>query len=218
MTRMTTRREVLKRGLSGAVIAGSTVAYAGCLGGDEVVFSEGFEDGMGDWEADAAIGPEVDIADFDWAVEISDEQAAEGDYSLRIWNQGDYDDGTAWVVHPIPVEAGERYRFTVSAQWWSESESFNHIRDAVMRLGPDPPSTEEDFPPPGMNSTEFGRIPFGGLREPLWLADGWREYTFEWRTRELDTETVHLALGTSVVWESDVTHYLDDIVVERSPR
>lgn len=177
-------------------------------------FREGFEDGVGEWKGDVAIGPEVDIDEFEWELEVSDGEAVAGDRSLRIWNEGDYDDGVTWGVHPVPVESGQSYRATVTAQFWSESESFNTIRDAVMRLGPEPPNVEEDFPHPGVNTTALGETPYGGLREPLWLTDGWREYTFEWTTPELSTDTLYVAVGTSVVWEGDATHYVDDISVE----
>jgi hypothetical protein len=208
------RRDVLRAGT--AVAAGG---IAGCAAGiDGPAFTEGFEDGIGEWEAGAAIGPEVDVDAFDWEVDVSDAEAATGDRSLRIWNQGDYDDGVTWVVHPVPVEPGRSYRITVSGQFWSESESFNTIRHVVMRLGPEPPKAEEDFPQPGLNTTELGETPSGGLREPLWLADGWREYAFEWTLPELSTDTLHLAVGTAVIWEADATHYVDDLSVSIEPR
>jgi hypothetical protein len=208
------RRELLQ---AGAVI--SVTGVVGCLGGaSEPAFEEGFEDGIGDWESDAAIGPEVDIEEFEWEFGISGTEAASGDHSLRIWNEGDYDDGVTWGVHPISVESGSAYEVTVSAQFWSESESFNTIRNAVMRLGPEPPEVEEDFPDPGVNTTDLGETPYGGLRDPLWLADGWREYTFEWTTPELATDTLYLALGHAVVWETGATHYIDDITVEFEDR
>jgi hypothetical protein len=191
------------------------MAVAGCLGGpSDPAFTEGFEDGLGDWESDAAIGPEVDIEEFEWEFGVSGTEAASGDRSLRIWNEGDYDDGVTWGVHPVPVEAGRAYDATVTAQFWSESESFNTLRDAVMRLGPERPVVEEDFPHPGVNTTDLGETPYGGLREPLWLADGWREYRFEWTTPELSTDTLYLALGHAVIWEGDATHYVDDVAVE----
>ncbi len=148
---------------------------------------------------------------------VSDDEAAEGDHSLRIWNEGDYDDGTTWLVNPVSVEPDQAYQVTVTTQCWSESESFNLIRSVVMRLGPDFPSVEEDFPAPGQNTTEFGETPYDGLREPLWLAEGWYEDTFEWTTPDLSADTLYLALGTSVVWETDATHYVDEIVVEAEP-
>lgn len=208
------RRDVLR----GSAAVG-TVALAGCtFGANTPAFQEGFESGLGDWTADAAIGPEVDIEEFDWEVDVSDAEAAAGERSLRIWNEGDYDDGVSWAVHPVRVTPVEAYQITVTAQFWSESESFNTLRDAVMRLGPEPPAVEEDFPHPGVNTSALGETPYGGLREPLWLADGWRAYAFEWTTPELSTDRLHLAVGTSVIWEGDATHYVDDVTVEFEPR
>ena len=208
------RRELLR-----ASATAGALAAAGCLGGaSDQAFEEGFEDGLGGWESGAAIGPEVDLADFEWEVGVSDAEAASGERSLRIWNEGDYDDGVTWVVHPLSVESGRSYDVTVTAQLWSESESFNTLRDAVMRLGPEPPAVEEDFPQPGVNTTELGETPYGGLREPLWLTDGWREYTFEWTTPELSTDTLYVAVGDAVIWEGDATHYVDDVTVEFEAR
>lgn len=208
------RRDLLR---TGGVACG--FALAGCVGSTvSAAFNSGFESGIGQWTADAAIGPEVDIEEFEWEVDISDTEAAEGTQSLRIWNEGDYDDGVTWTVHPVPIESNQTYTVTVSAQFWSESESFNTIRDAVMRLGTKPPDAEEDFPSPGVNTTALGETPYGGLREPLWLADGWREYSFEWTTPKLSTDTLYIAIGTSVIWESGATHYIDDISVTFAPR
>ena len=204
------RRDVLRAGL----VAGS-VAVAGCTrGSDGAAFQEGFEGGLGAWQADAAIGPEVDLEEFEWEVTVSGEQALSGERSLRIWNEGDYDDGVTWATHPVSVPSGGADEATVRAQIWSESESFNTLRDAVMRLGREPPETEEAFPHPGVNTTALGETPYGGLREPLWLADGWREYAFEWTMPTLSTETLYVSVGTSVIWEGDATHYVDDVAVE----
>ena len=210
---------MLRRAVLRAGVAFGVVGVAGCTsprtGSD---FAEGFENGIGDWEASATIGPEVDLEDFAWEVDVSETEAAEGERSLRIWNQGDYDDGVTWVSHPISVEPGRAYQVEASGQFWSESESFNTIRHAVMRLGPEPATVEEDFPQLGVNSTEFGETPFGGLREPLWLADGWRKYSFEWTTPELSTETLHFAVGTAVIWEADAEHFVDALSVTVQPR
>jgi hypothetical protein len=199
--------------------AGLSAAVAGCTSPtDSPDFTEGFEDGLGGWEPEATIGPEVDVEDFEWEVGVSDERAAQGERSLRVWNEGDYDDGVTWASHPVAVESGQAYEVEASGQFWSESESFNTIRHAVMRLGPERAAVEEDFPQLGVNSTGFGETPYGGLREPLWLADGWREYRFEWTTPELTTDTLHFAVGTAVIWEADATHYVDDLSVTVEPR
>jgi hypothetical protein len=173
---------------------------------------------MGQWTTGAAIGPEVPLDEFEWEVTVSESEAAAGQRSLRIWNEGDYDDGVSWGVHSVPVESGRAYEASVSAEIWSESESFNTLRDAVMRLGREPPDAEEDFPHPGVNTSELGEVPYGGLREPLWLTDGWREYAFEWTTPTVSTDTLYVAVGTSVIWEGDATHYVDEVSVTLEPR
>lgn len=204
------RRAILQAG----IITGAS-AVAGCLGStDEPRFQEGFEDGLRKWTKDSAISEEPDPQNFEQEVGVSQEQAAEEEHSLRIWNVGDYDDGMTWVVHPISIEPGEAYDVEVTAQFWSETESFNILRHAVMRLGPDLPETEKDFPDPGQNTTPLGETPYGGLREPLSLTAGWREYAFTWTTPTLSTETLYLAVGTGVAWESDIENFVDDITVE----
>jgi hypothetical protein len=210
---------MLRRDLLRAGAALGIGGVAGCSAPSEGVdFTEGFEDGLGDWEANATIGPEVELEEFEWEVDVTDAEAAAGDRSLRVWNEGDYDDGVTWVTHPVSIEPGNAYEIEATGQFWSESESFNTIRHAVMRLGPEPATVEEDFPQLGVNSSEFGETPYGGLREPLWLADGWHEYSFEWTTPELSTETLHFAVGTAVIWEADATHYADDLSVAIEPR
>ncbi|WP_311173724.1 hypothetical protein [Halobellus ordinarius] len=207
------RRDVLRAGAAAGV-----AGLAGCsVPTNEPDFTAGFEDGIGDWEPKATIGPEVDIEDFEWEVDVSTAEAAEGDRSLRVWNEGDYDDGVTWVTHPVAVEPGQKYQIRVRGQFWSDSESFNTIRHAVMRLGPEPATVEEDFPQLGVNSSDFGETPYGGLREPLWLSEGWREYAFGWTTPELSTDTLHFAVGTAVIWEADATHYVDDLSVTIEP-
>lgn len=204
------RREILQAG----IVTGA-FAVAGCLGStSEPVFQEGFEDGLGEWTKDSAISEEPDPQYFEQEVGVSRKQAAEGEHSLRIWNVGDHDDGMTWVVHSISVEPGQAYDVEVTAQFWSETESFNVLRHAAMRLGPDPPETEKDFPEPGLNTTALGETPYGGLREPLSLTAGWREYAFTWTTPTLSTETLYLAVGTGVAWESNIENFVDDITVK----
>ena len=208
-----------RRGFLRAGALCCVAGVAGCGGSEgQTDFYEGFEDGADDWETAAHIGPEVDVDEFEWTIEPDTAEAASGQNSLRVTNEGDYDDGTCWAVHPVDISGDGPFEISVSAQFWSESESFNILRNAVMRLGPERPSTEADFPDPGQNTSALGETPYGGLREPLHLAEGWREYAFTWTTPELSTDRLYVALGTSVVWETEATHYIDDVRVEIEPR
>ncbi|MFB6305301.1 MAG: hypothetical protein ABEH47_09050 [Haloferacaceae archaeon] len=203
---MVTRRDALRRGL----LACGGVAVAGCAGGgDGPLLSEGFETGLDPWETRGHVGPDAG-GEFQWTVERSDAEAHEGAWSLRVFTEGRFDDGTAWAVRPIDVPAGAS-GLRVSLMAWSPSESFNLLRHLVAAARPEPPETEADFPDPGANSTGIEGAPYGGLREPLHQAAGWREYGFEW-TPERMPERVHLAVGVSVVWEADATHFVDEVV------
>lgn len=210
MTRLS-RRDALR-----AAGTGLAAGLAGCTGETGTVTVEwGFEDD--DFETGGSAGPEVPPGEFEWRVERSRQEVYEGDWSLSVFTEGDHDDGTAWAVRPVEVEAGETYDARVGARAWSPSESFNTLRHLVMRLGNEKPEGEDDFPDPGMASTFVTGAPYGGLRQPLHLAAGWREYGFEW-TVEDAPGTLYLAVGVSVVWEADATHYVDDVEASLEPQ
>lgn len=208
------RRRLLQTLAAGS--AGSVVA--GCLGRprpQRVTVTDGFEEGLAGWSTAAHIGP--DAADpFDWRIEVTDERSAEGEQCLAVFTEGDHDDGTAWVVRPIPVERGVAYDVQGSVRAFAASESFNTVRQLVVALGPDAPAEEGDFPAPDTTSTPDS--PIGGLREPLDRQAGWSEYAFEWATPGLDVDELFLAVGVTVVWETDRTDYLDDVRVSLRPR
>ena len=205
------RRGALRTGAVGlgTALAGCTLPGNGD-GGTGTILEESFEDSF-DWETAAHIGPEEDVADFEWVIERSDAQAADGDWSLSVFTEGDHDDGTAWAT--TELSPGETESFEVTFDAWSESESFNTLRNVVAYLGPEPPESEQDFPHPSQSSSNVDGAPYGGLREPLHLAEGWYEYSFTWEPASVP-ETLYLSLGVSVVWEADATHYLDSVRVE----
>lgn len=211
--RPVSRRDAVKAGAAvglGSALAGCSAPGSG--GGDELRLVESFEDGLEDWETAAHIGPEEDVSDFEWAIERSQEQATAGDWSLSVFTEGDHDDGTAWAT--TEVDPGDADAFEVTFDAWSQSESFNILRNAVAYLGPEAPTEEADFPDPGVNTSEVDDAPYGGIREPLHLAEGWHEYGFSWEPESVP-ETLYVSVGVSVVWEADATHFFDDLRVVR---
>lgn len=190
-------------------VAGAA-GLAGCSAGDGPLLADGFEDGLDPWTANASVGADAG-GPFEWSIDRTDERAREGSWSVRIDTEGDHDDGTAWIVRPIDVPA-DASQLSVAVMAWSPSESFNVLRHLVVALRPTPPETEADFPDPGANSSGIAGAPYGGLREPLHLEAGWREYAASWAPDSLP-DRVFLAVGVSVVWEADATHYLDEVLV-----
>lgn len=206
--RTPTRRGVIR---AGAGVC--SVGLAGCrTASSDAPLTESFESDLDGWTTHSDIGPEEPEEAFEWAIERSETQAADGDWSLEVFTEGDHDDGTAWATTELepPADADS---FSVSFQAWSQSESFNILRNVVAYLGPEEPREEGDFPDPGGNSSAIPDAPYGGLREPLHLSEGWHEYSFDWDPDSVP-ETLFFAVGVSVVWESDATHYLDDIEID----
>jgi hypothetical protein len=216
-----TRRTALRAGTTGLVLlAGcseetepTTTSTTGTPGGP-VTFTDGFEDG-GDWTTDASMGSDA-CDEFQWMIERSDERARSGSYGLRVFTEGRYDDGTAWATTSIEIE-NRAYDAEASVWAWSESESFNTLRHLVARLARDRPEVEEDFPEPNTNTSENPDAPVGGLREPLHRAEGWEEYRFRWQV-PAGEGPLYFSAGVSVVWESDIVHFLDDVEVRLTPR
>jgi hypothetical protein len=203
-----TRRRFLQSG-----VAAAAVGLAGCrtATGGGPLLAEGFESGMDEWRTHSHVGPEEEQSAFEWEIARSQTQAVAGDWSLELFTEGDHDDGTAWATTDLePPDDAASFSAGVSA--WSESESFNILRNLVAYLGPEEPAVETDFPDPGANSSAVPDAPYGGLREPLHLTEGWHEYTFDWDPDSVP-DTLYFAVGVAVVWESDATHYVDGIEV-----
>jgi len=205
------RRQVLA-----ALTTGSVVAVAGCTGNSsaETTITDSFESGLGDWTtgADVPDDPNNPGHPVQWSITPSTDQSADGARSVKYVLDGRQDDGTIWIVRPVTVTPDTAYTAEVSAQAWSQSESFNTLAHLVMALGPDAPTAETDFPQPNTNSTTDDTA-LGGLREPLNRAAGWEVYTFTWETPRLDTDTLYLAVGISAVWETQLSYYVDDVTL-----
>lgn len=212
------RRRVLALGV------GLAAALAGCLGsGDDpptVGFSDGFEEDLADWEraSDVPDDPNRPGQPVAWDIERSTERAAAGAASLRFSLDGRQDDGTIWVVRDLAVEPGRAYEVSVRAEAWSASESFNTLAHLVMFAGTGRPTDEGSFPSPGTNSSDAGVSPAGGLREPLNQAEGWRPYSFTWRTPTLEADAIAVAIGISAVWETALTYFVDEVRASAVPR
>lgn len=183
-----------------------------------LVFDDGFEAAdLAPWTTHGHVGEDA-FGPFEWRIDRTSDRAFAGAASARLFTSGDHDDGTAWLAAPVAVDPGHAYDFDVHFRAYSESESFNTVRHVVAALGPDAPETEADFPAPGETSTGESGLPAGGVREPLDLSAGWREYGFRWASPVLSTERLWLAVGVSVVWETDRTDYLDAVKVTAARR
>lgn len=201
-----------------------TVLLLGCAsgpGGDptDVRIDESFEDGLEGWQdgSDVPADPNREGQQVAWNITASDEQPATGNKSANFRLDGSQDDGTIWLVRPVQVDPGAVYEARIEAQAWSQDESFNHIADLVLYIGTTPPDGEESFPrgeDGGPGESEDGQV--AGIREPLNKAAGWEGYNFNWTTPE-DAQVLYVAVGISVVWETEVSYFVDDLNVRMVP-
>lgn len=201
-----------------------TVAtLAGCTGGESpetIDFTDGFEKEFTGWtrDSDVPADPNNPGNPVGWMITRSTERAAGGAASLRYVLDGRQDDGTIWIVRPIAVDSEHAYDVRMQVDAWSASESFNTLAHLVMYAGPTRPTSEGSFPDPGTNSSDAGVTDAGGLREPLNQTEGWRTYSFTWKTPTLQTNTIYIATGISAVWETEMTYFGDNITLSATPR
>ena len=214
MARGLTRRNLL--GVGAAI----SLPGVGCLGAQRpglVTVDEPFEQGLDDWDRDADVPehPETGMP-VEWSIELSTERARSGERSARFVLDGSQDDGTIWLVRPVTVKAGTAYSGDLTVRAWSASESFNTLANLVCLTTTARPTVEDDFPPSGDVWTGEGRST-AGLRQPLNRREGWDEYSVSWSTPPLDTDRLWLAVGISVVWETTIRYFVDDVALRLRP-
>lgn len=220
MSGLTVSRRGLLRTGGIAVVSLTGCSAPGTDPGNGDVLVEDFEDGFTGWDtgSDVPEDPNNPGNRVEWSITRSTDRAASGSASLRYFLDGRQDDGTIWIVRPVRLESGTAYEVSMEAHAWSASESFNTLAYLVMYAGRARPTTEGSFPEPGANSTGAGETRTGGLRETLNQKEGWLPYSFTWRSPPLESDAIHIAIGISAVWETEMTYYIDDITVEASPR
>ncbi|MFB6130090.1 MAG: hypothetical protein ABEJ28_04615 [Salinigranum sp.] len=123
-------------------------------------------------------------------VAVSSDRAASGDRSLALSIDGRQDDGTVWVQQRVDFSGVTALAVSV----YAPGESFNTITKVAAYAGPTPAG--------------------GTLREELFDTTRPVEDHAGWKTYEYAVGADGaglLAVGVSVVWETEVTRYLDDV-------
>lgn len=205
-----------RRFLRDTLAVGTCGSLAGCAGGkpEPTGFAEGFEDGF-DWETDADVPDDPNATGpVAWDIARTTERASSGDASLRYFLDGRQDDGTIWATRSLSVERDTAYEVEMAVDAWSASESFNTLAHLVLYGGRHPPDDEGSFPEPNTKKTSGAT---GGLREPLNRAEGWDSYSVTWQSAPVDTGAIHVAVGISAVWETEMTYFVDDVEVTATP-
>jgi hypothetical protein len=186
----------------------AVASAAGCWrlpGGDQTSpFLDGFEGGLTEWTAGADVPQDPNNPGHAvvWSIQASEDQAHSGECSARLRLDGSQDDGTIWLQRTLEAPGGQAVNVNISLWVWSATESFNTLAHVAAYSGPASPTREADF----------------DVSQAADRVAGWKLYTYQFETTVSRAGQVFVALGISVVWETVVTYYFDDVQIEIVPR
>jgi hypothetical protein len=164
----------------------------------ETIAEENFEEDLRAWTvgADLPEDPNNPGQKVAWEAGVSDERAYAGRQSLRLYIDGRQDDGTVWIERPVRVEPDARVE--VSFRFWSPfGGTFNNLAYVVGYIGPRPPSREDDLE----------RL------APVTEVGEWDLLSLKGTAGSSQADSVWVAVGFSVVWESEQTYFIDEVTV-----
>jgi len=164
-----------------------------------IVYSESFEEGFANWEADADVPPDPNNPGHPvaWSVSRVASLTHSGQYSVELYIDGRQDDGTVWIEKKISVKNNSQIQVKVSFEFYSEHESFNVIAGVCAYVGISNPEAEANF------------TVIGHANE----VAGWKRYTHETTLHTGSSGEVWVAVGITVSWETEMTYNIDDVKV-----
>jgi hypothetical protein len=164
-----------------------------------LIYDEGFEEDFGGWTGNADVPPDPNNPSslVDWNVSRVTSPVKSGQYSVELYIDGRQDDGTVWIEKALSMKRNSQIQVKVSFDFYSESESFNVIAAVVGFAGTSNPEVEEDF------------AVLGQANE----VSGWKRYTHTATLKTGSSGEVWVAVGISVLWETEMTYNLDDVEV-----
>ena len=93
------------------------------------------------------------------------------------------------------MNSNSQIQVTVSFEFYSETESFNVIAGIVEFAGTSNPEVEADF----------------GVLEQANEVAGWKRYTHTETVKTGLRGKIWVAVGITVLWETEMTYNLDDV-------
>ena len=166
---------------------------------------EDFEQDLGDtnfgeWSVDSDVPPDPNNpgSAVQWHIRRSSNVSYSGIHSAEFFVDGTQDDGTIWLERKITVPSNAEVRLTLSFYFYSEEESFNTLAVIVAYAGSAKPVAEENFSVVGLANE----------------VAGWKNYVFNPTVNTDSSGEAYVALGISVRWETLMTYYIDDIIID----
>ncbi len=192
-------RSSLKLGVAIGILTIISIAAGWYFHPKTVIYTEGFEEDFGEWKGDADVPPDPNNPDspVDWNVSRVTSPVKFGQYSVELYIDGRQDDGTVWIERELSVKKNSQIQVKVSFDFYSESESFNVIAGVIGFAGTSNPEVEADFTVLGQTNE----------------VSGWKRYTHTATLKTGSSGEVWVAVGISVLWETEMTYNLDDVEV-----
>lgn len=150
-----------------------------------------FEDGLAGWTVgrDLPEDPNDPGNPVASTVEASTAQASDGSTSVRMQVDGSADDGTVWVGQGVEFGGVD----TLRVDCYSEEATFNLLAELAVYTGP--------MPEGGLSEADFD------TSEQTGDHAGWKTYEYPVEF----TGAGVVAVGMSVVWETTVQRFFDDV-------
>jgi hypothetical protein len=185
-----------------AVVAYGTYRYMNRP--QQVTLTKDFEDGMGIWtpDSDVPMDPNNPGERVAWNISITDEIVYQGSYAAHFYLDGRQDDGTIWLELEVTLKPNTKYDAELSFQLYSSSESFNKLAYVVGRVSQKDIEAEEDF------------ADLGAANQ----LEGWKRYDHSTTLTTDETGVAYVGFGLSVVWETEIVYFIDQVEVKIAPR
>ena len=122
-----------------------------------------------------------------------------GTHSLKLFIDGRQDDGTIWIERSFEVEPNKKYRVSISFKFYCGMESFNTITQVITYCNVTNPEIEDDLIEGIIGSGE--------------QALEWKDFSRKLAIVTESENALWVAIGMSVVWETEITHYIDDLKI-----
>lgn len=174
------------------------ICLSGCIGAETILLRDSFEDGWGDWQVDM----DLPVDDYtgqpvNASVVINNTFARTGNSSVQMSIDGKLDDGTTWIEQKIEIQEEGEISVEISFFVYSDSESFNVIAHPVAYVGTSQPENESGF-------SHLGNAN---------VAEGWNQFSYEGQLTVDQNDSLWIALGITVAWETHMEYEIDDIDV-----
>jgi len=169
-----------------------------------VSIAENFEGGdFSLWlpDSDVPMDPNNPGQPVNWSITTTQEIVFEGSYAAQFFLDGSQDDGTIWLEQEVSLNPNTEYEAELSFQFWSASESFNQLAYVVSQVGPEDLEAEEDFADLGAAN----------------LVEGWREYNHTITFTTNGDGLAYAGFGVSVVWETEIVYFIDNVEITITP-